>query len=105
MIRFLLRFIGLCVLALAFFFVVYDGERSIVNQHLTYTDVAQGWALVDQNNLTLAQNWLRQKAAWAWDPYIQKLFDLPIWGVLAIGAMIVILLGRKKRPLIGYARD
>ena len=105
MIRFLLRFIGLCVLALAFFFVVYDGERSIVNQHLTYTDVAQGWALVDQNNLTLAQNWLRQKAAWAWDPYIQKLFDLPIWGVLAIAAMIVILLGRKKRPLIGYARD
>ena len=105
MIRFLLRFIGLCVLALAFFFVVYDGERSIVNQHVTYTDLAQAWALVDQNNLTAVQNWVKQKAMWAWDPYVQKIFDLPIWGILAVAAMILILLGRKKRPLIGYARN
>jgi hypothetical protein len=105
MIRFLFRFIGLCVLALAFFFVVYDGERSIVNQHVTYTDVAQGWALVDQNNLTLAQDWLKRKAAWAWDPYAQRVFELPIWAVLAGLAMILMVLGRKKKPLIGYARD
>lgn len=105
MIRFLLRFIGLCVLALAFFFVVYDGERSIVNHHVTYTDLGQAWALVDQNTLTAAQNWLKQKAAWAWDPYFQKVFDAPIWAFLVVAAMILILLGRKKRPLIGYARD
>jgi Sec-independent protein translocase protein TatA len=32
-------------------------------------------------------------------------FDLPSWIVLAIVAMILILLGRKKKPLIGYARN
>ena len=48
MIRFLLRFIGLCLLAAAFVFLVYDGERSIANQHVTYTELEQGWALVDQ---------------------------------------------------------
>jgi hypothetical protein len=32
-------------------------------------------------------------------------FDLPAWGVLAIVAMILIVLGRKKKPLIGYARN
>ena len=34
MIRFLLRFIGLCLLAIAFIFFVYDGTKSIANQQL-----------------------------------------------------------------------
>ncbi len=42
---------------------------------------------------------------WAWDPYLQRVFDLPTWLVLGVIAMILILLGRKKKPLIGYARD
>ena len=36
---------------------------------------------------------------------MQKIFDLPTWVVLGIVATILILLGRKKKPLIGYARD
>jgi hypothetical protein len=36
---------------------------------------------------------------------MQAVFDLPAWGVLAIIAMILIVLGRKKKPLIGYARN
>lgn len=105
MIRFLLRFIGLCLLATAFFFFVYDGTKSIANQHLVYMKVGEVWADVDQGSLAQVQNWLKQKATWAWDPYMQALFDLPTWVVLAIVAMILILLGRKKKPLIGYARN
>jgi len=105
MIRFLLRLIGLCVLATAFVLFVYDGTKSIANQHMVYARLGEVWAMVDQNSLNLAQNWLRQKATWAWDPYMQTPFDLPAWGVLAIIAMILILLGRKKKPLIGYARN
>ena len=104
MIRFLLRFLGLCLLATAFFFLVYDGTKSIANQHVVWTDLAQAWALVDQDNLAAVQSWVRQKAAWG-DLYVQKVFDLPIWTFLAVAAMILILLGRKKRPLIGYARN
>jgi len=105
MIRFLLRLIGLCVLATAFVLFVYDGTKSIANQHMVYARLGEVWAMVDQNSLNLAQNWLRQKATWAWDPYMQTACDLPAWGVLAIIAMILILLGRKKKPLIGYARN
>jgi hypothetical protein len=104
MLRFLLRLIGLGLLALAFFFIVYDGSRSIANQRLAYTDVAQAWAIVDQNDLNLVQTWLNQKAAWA-DPSVQKAFELPICAILAVVAMILMLLGRKKKPLIGYARN
>ena len=105
MIRFLLRFIGLCLLATAFVFFVYDGTKSIANQQLIYVKVSDVWAIVDQNSLNLVQNWLKLKLAWAWDPYLQKAFDLPTWIVLGVVATILILLGRKKRPLIGYARD
>jgi hypothetical protein len=105
MIRFLLRLIGLCLLAMAFVFLVYDGTKSIANQHWVYAKVGEMWAIVDQTSLTAAQNWLKHKAAWAWDPYVQTFFDLPIWIVLTVVAMILIALGRKKRPLIGYTRN
>ena len=105
MIRFLLRFVGLCLLSTAFVFFVYDGTKSIANHQLLYTKVDDVWAIVDQTSLNLVQDWLKQKFAWAWDPYLQKAFDLPAWVVIGIVATILILLGRKKRPLIGYARD
>jgi len=105
MIRFLLRFLGLCLLATAFFFLVYDGTKSIANQQLVTMKVAEVWAMVDQDSLNLAQTWLKQTAMWAWDPFLQKIFNLPVWIVLAFAAMILILLGRKKKPLIGYARN
>ena len=60
---------------------------------------------VKQNSLNSIQGWLKQKADWAWDPYLQRVFDLPAWVVIGIVAIILTLLGRKKKPLIGYARD
>ena len=105
MIRFLLRFIGLCLLASAFVFFVYDGTKSIANQRVFYSKVGDVWAIIDQNSLNAAQAWLKQKAIWAWNPYGQIAFDLPTWVVLAILAMILIFLGRKKKSLIGYARE
>jgi hypothetical protein len=105
MIRFLLRLIGLFLLATAFVFFVYDGTKSIANQHLVYAKAGDVWAMVDQGSLNLVQHWLKQKAAWLWDPYVQAILELPSWAILAVVAMIFILLGRKKRPLIGYARD
>ena len=105
MIRFLLRFIGLCLLATAFVFLVYDGTKSIANHDVIYTKVVDVWAIIDQTSLNLVQSWLKMKFAWAWDPYLQRAFDLPAWIVVGVVATILILLGRKKKPLIGYVRD
>src|SRR5271156_185934 len=102
MIRFVLRFIGLCLLATAFVFFVYDGTKAIANHAILYTNVNYVWALIDQNSLNFVQDWLKQHLAWAWDPYLEKFFDLPAWVVIGIVAAILILLGRKKKPLIGY---
>jgi ABC-type siderophore export system fused ATPase/permease subunit len=106
MIRFLLRFIGLCLLAAAFIFLVYDGTKSIANQHVVYTRISEIWANIDQASLNRVEDWVKQRALWLWDPYLQAIFDhLPAWIVLGVVAMILIVLGRKKKPLIGYARN
>jgi len=105
MIRLLFRFVGLCLLATAFVLFVYDGTKSIANHDLIYTKLDDVWAIVDQNSLNTVQDWLKQRFAWAWDPYLQGGFGLPAWSVVGIVAAVFILLGRKKKPLIGYARD
>jgi hypothetical protein len=105
MIRFLFRFVGLCLLATAFVLFVYDGTKSIANHELLYTRLGDVWAIVDQNSLNAVQNWLKQKLSWAWDPYLQGGFDLPAWAVVGFLAALMILLGRKRKPLIGYVRD
>ena len=74
MIRFLLRFLGLFLLATAFVFFVYDGTKSIANQQFVYVRVSELWADIDQHSLNTVQDWLKQKALWAWDPYVQSIF-------------------------------
>jgi hypothetical protein len=105
MIRFVLRFVGLCLLATAFVFFVYDGTKSIANQQFVPLKVGELWADIDQHSLNAVQDWFKAKLLWAWDPYVQGFFDLPSWAVLAVIAAILVMLGRKKKRLIGYARD
>ncbi len=105
MIRFVLRFLGLCLLATAFVFFVYDGTKSIANQQFMPLKVSELWADIDQHSLNAVQDWFKTKFLWAWDPYVQGFFDLPSWVVLAVISVILVMLGRKKKRLIGYARD
>ena len=107
MIRFLFRFVGLLLLALGFIFLVYDGTKSIADQSLYITTVGAGWANIHQNSLLAAQPLVeRLVGPWFWQGIVQRYFlDQPVSLVLAIVAAILILLGRKRKPLIGYARD
>jgi hypothetical protein len=106
MIRFLLRFIGLLLLATAFIFFVYDGTKTIANQQLITMKVSDAWAIVDQSSLVKLQPAIEQHAPhWLWDPVMLAVLNAPTWLVLGVLGSILILLGRKKKPLIGYGRD
>ncbi len=105
MIRFLLRTLGLLFLAAAFIFLVYDGTRSIAANMLLYSKVDEIWSLVHQASLQQLQPLIEKKAPpWVWDPVVTTVLDAPATLVLAIVGAILILLGRRKKPLIGYAR-
>jgi hypothetical protein len=105
MIRFLLRFIGLLSLALAFIFLVYDGTKSIADQRLYVTKVAEVWATLHERSLTHVRPTLEGLAPWLWDPVASSVLNAPACLVLVIIGTILVLLGRKRRPLIGYARN
>jgi hypothetical protein len=107
MIRFVLRFAGLLFLALGFIFLVYDGTKSIADQTLFISSVGSTWSNIHQSSLASLQPMVERLAgAWAWQGVIQPYFlDQPVALALAVLGAVLILLGRKKKPLIGYARD
>ena len=106
MIRFLLRSLGLWLLAAGFIFVVYDGTKSIAGNAIFVTKLGEDWNNVHSTSLQLLQPAIeRHVAIWLWDPVALTILTAPTWVVLGIIGSIFILIGRKKKPLIGYGRD
>jgi hypothetical protein len=105
MIRFLLRFLGLWILAAGFIFFVYDGTKYIASNEIRFTRVSDVWSNVHQSSLTALQPALEHYGRWLWNPVATSILELPVELVFGIIGALLILLGRKKRRLIGYARD
>ena len=105
MIRFLLRTLGLLFLAAAFVFVVYDGTKSIAANALLYSKVDEIWSLVHSPSLQQLQPFIEKNAPpWLWDPVATTILNAPAVAVFGIVGIILILLGRRKKPPIGYGR-
>ena len=105
MIRFILRALGWWILALGFVFFVYDGTKSIAGDHWYITKLGDVWNAVNSSSLQLLQPAIeRHVAEWLWDPVILSVLTAPTWLVFAVLGAILMLLGRKRKPLIGYTR-
>ena len=106
MIRFLFRFLGLLLLALAFIFVIYDGMKSIADRTFYATAIGQFWTEIHVASLQAAQASVeRNVSGQLWSLAIGPLLEQPAAAVFGVLGAILIVLGRKKKPLIGYARD
>ena len=105
MIRFLSRFIGLLLLALAFIFVIYDGMKSIADRTFYATSIVQFWTDVHVASLTASQALVERTAGPHVWQLVQPVLNQPAAAVFAVLGVLLIILGRKKKPLIGYARD
>lgn len=105
MIRFVFRFFGLICLAAAFVLVIYDGTKSIAGNNLYLTSVRTLWDLINAASLAHLKPLIVPYANGVlWDPVMLAFLAAPSWVVLGVLGIILILLGRKKKPLIGYAR-
>jgi hypothetical protein len=106
MIRFLFRFLGLIGLAAAFILVIYDGTKSIAGNRLTLTTVRALWELINAGSLAKLKPLIEPYAGGLlWDPVTVFVLAAPSWSVLGLLGILFILVGRKKKPLIGYARS
>jgi hypothetical protein len=106
MIRFVLRFFGLLLLALGFIFLVYDGIRSISDGHVLLTRSNEVWVIVHDSSLASFQKLIERKLGPdIWMAVLAPVLDQPASLLCCVLGIILIMLGRKKKPLIGYARD
>lgn len=106
MIRFLFRFAGLFLLAGAFTAFVYDGTKTIAGNNVFVTKLGDTWNAIHSPSLALLKPTIeRYLTPWVWDPVVLNLLTAPTSLVLAVLGALLILIGRKKKPLIGYARD
>ena len=105
MIRFLFRFIGLICLAAAFILVIYDGMKSIAGSNLFLTSVRTLWELINAGSLAKLKPLIDPYAGgFLWDPVMVAILAAPSWSLLGGFGILLLLLGRRKKPLIGYAR-
>jgi hypothetical protein len=105
MIRFLFRFIGLISLAAAFILLIYDGTKSIAGNRLFLTSMRTLWELINAASLQKLKPMIDPYAGgFFWDPVMVSILAAPSWSLLGGFGILLLLLGRRKKPLIGYER-
>jgi hypothetical protein len=86
--------------------VIYDGTKSIAANDVYFTSVRVMWELINAASLAKMQPLLSPYAGGVlWDPGMIAILAAPAFGFLGCFGIVFILLGRRKRPLIGYARS
>jgi hypothetical protein len=105
MIRGFFRLVGLLLLAGAFIFMVYDGARWVADQTLRFTQFGQFWNDVHQSSQQAFRGWVESTAPWLWDSVVKLILDQPVFVVMGMLGILLMLLFRPRKPLIGYARD
>lgn len=106
MIRFIFRFFGVLILAAAFILLVYDGAKSIADSRIYIYKLGQLWTDINAGSLESLKTTVEAYVpVQVWDPVALTLLEQPAWLVLGVIGILFVLLGRKKKPLIGYGRD
>jgi hypothetical protein len=105
MIRGLFRLVGLLLLAGGFVFMVYDGARWVADQSLRLTRLGQFWNDVHQSSQQAFRTWVESKAPWLWSSVVKVVLDQPVFAVMGIVGIVLMLVFRPRKPLIGYSRD
>lgn len=105
MIRGFFRLIGLLLLAGGFILVVYDGARWVADQTLKFTRFGQFWNDVHQSSQLAFRTWVEANVPWLWNSVVKVVLDQPVFAVMGILGIVLMILFRPRKPLIGYSRD
>ena len=105
MIRSFFRFVGLLLLAGGFIFMVYDGARWVADQTLRFTRFGQFWNEIHQSSQQAFRAWVEGIAPWLWTSIVKIILDQPVFVVMGVLGILLMLVFRPRKPLIGYSRN
>jgi hypothetical protein len=105
MIRGFFRLIGLFLLVAGFLSLVYDGARTIADQTLRITRLGELWNDINQASQQAFQSLVEGFSPLLWSSVMKLLLNQPACVVLGLLGLVLMLLFRPRKPLIGYARN
>jgi hypothetical protein len=105
MIRGFFRFIGLLLLAGGFVFMVYDGARWVADQSLRFTRFGEFWNDIHQSSQLAFHAWVEGHAPWLWNSLVKVVLNQPVFAVMGLMGLLLMLVFRSRKPLIGYSRN
>jgi hypothetical protein len=105
MIRGFFRLVGLLLLAGGFVFLVYDGARSIADQTLRLTRLGEFWNDVHQASQQSFHTLVEGISPWLWNDGIKLILNQPVWAVMGVLGLVLLVIFRRPKPLIGYSRS
>jgi len=104
MIRGFFRLVGLLLLACGFIFMVYDVARWVADQNLRFTRFGEFWNDIHQSSQQSFRTMIEGSAPWLWN-VIKIILDQPVFAVMGVLGILLMLLFRPRKPLIGYSRN
>ena len=105
MIRGFFRLVGLLLLAGGFIFMVYDGARWVADQTLRFTRFGELWNDIHQSSQLSFRTWVESNVPWLWNSVVKVILDQPVFVVMGLLGLVLMILFRPRKPLIGYSRD
>jgi hypothetical protein len=99
---FVLRFLGLALIAAMLAAMVVDATKSIAASSLTITSLGQWWFTLDRGSLDQLRQFIQRSidpyvGGWVWDPLVQTLLSLPTWLVFGAPGAVLIMLAPSAR--------
>ena len=104
MIRFCLRLLGLCLLAVAFITFLMDALHSSVGGIIRLTSLSQSLTMLLPGKLASLQDFIdRHLTPFLYDPVLVTVLRLPVWLVSGLAGMLCLRLGAKSAPKFGFS--
>ncbi len=103
MLRFLVRFAGLLLLAGGFAALIVDGTRSIAAGSIEQARLGQTIQYIVPAKFELIEPAVRRLHPLLWDPVLVHLFMVPTWGILSFCGLLLLYLARQPAQKIGFS--
>lgn len=104
MIRLFLRFLGLCLLAAAFVFLIVDATHSASSGTLYVTSIGESLVTLLPGKFVLVRDFIESHVHRViWNPVLVDFLRVPVWLVLGVIGGLTIRLGSKPAPKFGFS--
>jgi hypothetical protein len=104
MVRYIIRSIGVVLLASALAALIIDGTRSIAASKLMVTTFGAMTGYLFPKTYPALKPAIEQNIhPLLWDPFLVSVFWLPTFVILAVLGLLLIWMSRRRQVTIGYA--